>query len=87
MIDALIALHSHSDTVQLAERIELKRVKSGHFRLYVPVPIGFSKADASQCIACLANLPVSCNPFNAGGRVKSLTITDDSEGNDEITAG
>lgn len=83
MIEALTALHTHSPKVASADRIELKRMSCGHFRLYVPVPPTFTKADASQFTALLANLPVSFNPFSAGGRITALTITDDREGMSE----
>ncbi len=80
MLEALTALHTHSPKVASADRIELKRMNCGHFRLYVPVPPTFTKADASQYSALLANLPVACNPFSAGGRIKTMTVTDDREG-------
>lgn len=80
MIESLTALHTHSPKVQLCERIELKRMGCGSFRLYIPTPPGWTKADVSHATAVLANLPVTVNPFAAGGQLKALTICDDREG-------
>jgi len=80
MIESLVALTTHIDKFLTAERVELKRMTCGHYRLYIPVPPTFTKADASQCQAVLANLPVACNAFSAGGRINAVTVTDDMEG-------
>lgn len=77
--DLLNKVQSSTNLLQFADRIELKRQRSGHYRLYV---------------ACIANTPIdsasgtdeaaeaagfTANPYRKGGFLTSVSFADNDE--------
>lgn len=62
-----------------SERIEIKRTRSGHYRLYVACGAGQKPEPVAQVKEVLADLDVTVNPFEKAGRLVSLQIVDNNE--------
>lgn len=65
--------------VPASERIEIKRTKSGHYRLYVACGANQKPEPVAQVKQVLADLNVTVNPFEKAGRLVSLQIVDNDE--------
>ncbi len=78
-LKVLARVSGETNLLQYADRIELKRQRSGHYRLYV---------------ACIANTPLdgekgtqeaatpegfTANPYRKGGFLTSVSFADDEE--------
>lgn len=65
--------------VPASERIEIKRTRSGHYRLYVACGANQKPEPVAQVKQVLADLNVTVNPFEKAGRLVSLQIVDNDE--------
>lgn len=62
-----------------AGRMEVKRTRSGHFRLYMHFDAGV-KPETLKSVADLLNgRGITANPFSKGGTVQHITFVDDLE--------
>lgn len=73
------ALVNHPKLLAGAQRVELKRTKSGHGRIYIALGIGIKPVDAHALAAELSTDGVSLNPFVKAGALTAITIVDDDE--------
>ena len=65
--------------VPASERIEIKRMRSGHYRLYVACGANQKTEPVAQVKEVLEDLDVTVNPFEKAGRLVSLQIVDNDE--------
>ena len=81
MVSVLHTLTNEGAIVPMAERIELKRVRSGHFRLYIPVHPGLSPK-LSETVYNIAEMHnTTPNAFAKAGRLVSVQFVDNDEDN------
>lgn len=68
-----------TNLLQYADRIELKRQRSGHYRLYVAC-IGATKDDAATgCLEVGDLCGFSANPYRKAGLLTSVSFADNDE--------
>lgn len=78
-ITCLQEIHDQEQILHRMLRVELKRVKSGHWRLYLAAMAGVPDELAMSVRALLHDRGVSVNPFGRAGMLSSITIVDDDE--------
>lgn len=61
-------------------RIELKGVRSGHWRLYMSTPEGASSDEIDALRKAARDSGIILNTFETGGPVTALTFVDGDEG-------
>lgn len=64
-----------------AERVELKRTRSGHFRLYVACGANVKYTVMPSVMQLVEEMGVTPNPFATAGTLKAVTFVDDDEAN------
>lgn len=74
-------LHADGVLVHAAQRIELKRVKSGHFRVWFGTPNGVRMDIAASVHRIAGELGMTANPFAKAGSITAVTFVDDDEDN------
>lgn len=79
MLKLLSALDANKLLVRQAARIELKRTRSGHYRLWLGFPEGITKPEADAADPLLVGQGITANPFGKGGRYGAVTFVDDNE--------
>lgn len=65
--------------IPVAQRIELKRVKSGHFRVWFGTPGGVKQETGTHIHRIAGELGMTANPFGKGGVITAVTFVDDEE--------
>lgn len=68
--------------IHAAQRIELKRVKSGHFRVWFGTPGGVKMETAANIHRIAGELGMTANPFAKAGTITAVTFVDDDESDD-----
>lgn len=79
MIGALTKAAGECAPFQAPERIELKRGKSGHYRVYVACMPGTPQDADAAVVSAMDGLGITVNAFRKAGRLVTLTLVDDSE--------
>ena len=62
-----------------ADRMEVKRTRSGHFRLYMHFGDGVKPETMTSVEQLLNGRGITANPFKKGGQVQHITFVDDDE--------
>lgn len=75
----LSALDANKLLVKDAARIEFKRTKSGHYRLWMGFPEGVPEANLEPVKTLVNGAGVSMNPFGKKGLITAVTFVDDNE--------
>lgn len=78
-MDLLNALRSANLIVHAADRLEIKRQRSGHFRLYAHLPGGLPVEKFKQVEPLAIERGMTANPFTKAGQVQHITFVDDDE--------
>lgn len=79
MLTAVNLLDSNTELLKRSARIELKRMRSGHFRAFVACGPGTTADDVLLARRVLSDLQVSVNGFECGMAVTTVTIVDHAE--------
>lgn len=77
--DCLTALDANSDILQRSARIELKRLRTGHYRLFIALPLDANEATVAMIRTILDERPVTVNAFSVGASVSSVTLVHHAE--------
>lgn len=78
-IKLLTNLDANGLLVRKAQRIELKRTRSGHYRLWMGFPDGIPEDDLTPVKPLLEGEAITMNPFAKKGLVTAVTFLDDNE--------
>lgn len=62
-----------------ADRMEIKRQRTGHFRLYMHLGAGVKPDTLTQVEILLDGRGITANPFKKAGEVQHITFLDDDE--------
>ena len=65
--------------IPAAQRVEYKRTRSGHWRLYVVPASNTSPKHIAPVMELVDGTGVTCNPFGAGGKITGVTFVSDEE--------
>lgn len=84
MLDVAAALDANDVLVPSALRVEFKRTKSGHFRLYVACGQNVKYAVMPRLEQLLEGKGVTANPFAKAGVITAITFVDDTEDAPEV---
>lgn len=77
-------LDANDVLVPSAQRVELKRTKSGHFRLYVACGANVKYSVMPHLEKILEGKGVTANPFAKAGVITAITFVDDLEDAPEV---
>lgn len=76
-----LGLVADNDAVpRKCSRVELKSVRSGHWRLYMSTPDGVSSDEIEKLRSISKESGIILNTFETGGPVTALTFVDGDEG-------
>lgn len=84
MLDIAKALDDNDVLVPSALRVEFKRTKSGHFRLYIACGQGVKYSVMAHLEPLLEGKAVTANPFAKAGVVTAITFVDDAEDTSDV---
>lgn len=79
MLSVLSFLTEQGVLIPASSRVELKRTRSGSWRLYVACGPNTKQSHITQVWDTIEGLPVTANPFGAGGVYTAVTFVDDAE--------
>lgn len=65
-----------------AQRVEYKRTRSGHWRLYVVPAVNVTPKHMAPVMELVDGTGVTCNPFGRGGLITGVTFVADEEAGD-----
>lgn len=77
--DLLLRLAEQDALPQTSNRIELKQVRSGHWRLYIAIPTGSTRADLKTTLDIAEAAGTWPNLFPSDQHVTALTFVDPDE--------
>jgi len=78
-LQLLMDLDANEALTHAADRMEVKRTRSGHFRLYMHFGDGVKPETMAAVDQLLAGRGITANPFKKGGQVQHITFVDDDE--------
>lgn len=84
MLEVAASLDANDVLIPSALRVEFKRTKSGHFRLYVACGMGVKYSVMAHLEPLLEGKGVTANPFAKAGVVTAITFVDDTEDAPEV---
>lgn len=79
MLALAAALNDNSVLIPSAQRVELKRTRSGHFRLYIACGANVKYSVMAHLEPLLEGKGITANPFAKAGVVTAVTFLDDNE--------
>lgn len=78
-LQLLMDLDANEQLTHNADRMEVKRTRSGHFRLYMHFGSGVKPETMLAVQTLLVNRGITANPFSKAGQVSHITFVDDDE--------
>lgn len=84
MLNVAKSLDDNDVLVPSALRVEFKRTKSGHFRLYIACGAGVKYSVMAHLEPLLEGKGVTANPFAKAGVVTAITFVDDAEDTSDV---
>jgi hypothetical protein len=75
----LTDLNANELLTHAADRMELKRQRSGHFRLYMHFGDGVKPETMGAVETLLNGRGMTANPFKKAGQIQHITFVDDDE--------
>ena len=79
MLTLLMQIHAAGAILPKCPRIEIKRTRTNHARLWMGFPQGISPACLPELTVLTDSLDLTANPFGRAGVITAITIVSNSE--------